>query len=386
MVMIMKKTFSLYLLTACLFSLLIFNACDKPSGNVIRIGAILTLSGPVAPYGQDNLKGIQLAQGLINENGGIAGRKVEIDVQDDAGDPAQATALARQMASNNNIIAIIGLTRTGSTVAVAKLLPTLQIPLMSVGSTGDWKSASGGDFNDWTFRSTKVDTYIIEPLLRTARDDFGIKRVAIFYTANDDWAVSVTKVYESKINELGLQLVAKESQMSGDADRSPQLTKIKAANPDAIVVNCPSGDAITMANQARDLGIKNPRFIGTAAFNNPSNWNLAKPGVLDGVLVAENFYSGSPRPAVREFNQRYKTKYGAEPPPYAAYAYDGMMLLAEAAKKAGNPPDRRALRDALGSIQNFEGVLGKITYKGKGDADKDSVILRIEQGHYILVK
>jgi len=362
----MIKLTSCLLVSAILFGL--FSSCVTTNGEKkVQVGAILSLTGAAAPYGQDNLRGIQVAQEVINEKGGINGKTFEIDVQDSAGDPAQAVTLTQRFAADANTVAIIGPTRTGETVAVAKLLPNLQIPMMSVGSTGDWKSA-GGEFNDWTFRSTRVDTNLIEPLMLEARDRFNIKRIAILYTANDDYSISVQPVYE------------RASQMTGDADRSAQLTKIMAENPDGLILNTLSSDAPTIADQARRLGFKG-RFIGTAGFSNPATWNLAGPNVLEGTLTADNFFPGSEKTSVREFMARYKKKFGADPPAYAAYAYDGVMLVAEAIKNASSN-DRKSVREALGSISNFDGVLGTLTYHGKGDAEKTPIILQITNGTY----
>jgi branched-chain amino acid transport system substrate-binding protein len=351
----------------------------------VRFGAILSLSGAAAPYGVDNRKGLELAKEDLNKKGGIDGRQVDLDIQDSAGDPAQALTLARRFAGDRNIVAIIGPTRTGEAVAVAKILPEIKMPMMSVGSTGDWKTAAGQDFNDWTFRSTRVDTFLIEPLLRTARDRFGVRRVAAIFTANDDSSVSVLRVYESVIRNLGMQLIDKESQMNGDTDRSAQLTKIKDTNPDGLIVQTLSSDAPTIADQARRLGIR-ARFIGTSGFTNPSTWKLAGPGVLDGTLVAENFHAESPRPIVQNFVREFRQRYGAEPAPYSAYAYDGLMILAEAVRKSGIPNDRTALRASIGSISHFDGVLSDLTYHGKGDADKTPVILEISGSNYKLVQ
>jgi branched-chain amino acid transport system substrate-binding protein len=360
-------------------------SCGRPANNTPRFGVILSLSGPAAPYGLDNRKGVELAQEDLNRSGGIAGHRVELDIQDSAGDPAQALALARRFAADKRVIAIIGPTRTGEAVAVAKILPELKIPMVSVGSTGDWKSAAGEDFNQWTFRSTRVDTSLVEPLLKMARDRFGISKLSAIYTSNDDWSVSVMRVYEIAIKDLGLQLAAKESQMNGDTDRSAQLTKIKSTNPDGLIVNTLSSDAPTIADQARRLGIR-ARFIGTAGFTNPSTWKLAGPGVLDGTLVAENFYADSPRPIVKIFVREFREKFGIDPAPYSAYAYDGMMILAQAVRKTGTPSDRGALRASIASTSHFDGVLGDLTYHGKGDADKVPVILEISGSQYKLVQ
>lgn len=379
-----KKVLTRGVPAIALIVFLVFQLSCRRQENVVRFGAILSLTGPAAPYGQDNRHGIELAQEVINERGGIRGKKVTVDIQDSAGDPAQAVLLAQRFASDPSITAIVGPTRTGSTVAVAKLLPNLGIVGMSVGSTGDWANASGGSFNPWTFRSTRVDTTLVGPLLQTVRDKFSVKRIAMIYTANDDWSMSVKKVYESKASELGLQLVAEESQMAGDTDRSAQLTKIKGLHPDALIINVLSSDAPTIADQARHIGLT-ARFLGTAGFTNPSTWKLAGPGVLDGTILADNFYPDSPKRAVHEFVDRYRQRFGGDPPAYAAYAYDGLMLLANACSAAADPCDRKAIRDALATTHNYEGVLGTLTYNGSGDAIKTPIILEIRNGKYALL-
>ena len=359
-------------------------ACSREASNDIRIGAILSLTGAAAPYGQDNQRGLQLAQQVINANGGINGRKITLDIQDDAGDAAQAVGLAKRFAGQSEVVAIVGPTRTGATVAASKVLPEAKIPMMSVGATGDWQSAAGS-FNPWTFRSTRVDTYLVGPLLAFAKQRLGVRTVGIIYTADDDWSVSVLKVYLKAADSLGISVVATESQRTGDMDRSAQLAKIKAAKADALIINTLATDAPTIAAQARRLGIT-ARFLGTAGFTNPQTWKLAGPGILEGTTVAENYFSASDSRAVRDFAIGYRAKFNSEPPPYAAYAYDGLMLIAEACRRAPNCFDRDQLRQALGAITNFEGVLGTLTYHGSGDAIKQPIILQIAGTEFRLAK
>jgi branched-chain amino acid transport system substrate-binding protein len=359
---------------------ILLSSCQRTQTNVPRFGVVLSLTGPAAPYGQDNLKGLQLAQDSLRAEG----YPVDLDVQDSAGDPAQAVALARRFSADSSILAILGPTRTGEAVAVSKILPELKIVMISVGSTGDWTGAAGQDFNQWTFRSTRVDTDLVRPLLTVARDKFGVKRVAAIYTANDDYSVSVMRLYEVALAELGMDLTAKESQMNGDTDRSVQLTKIKNTNPDALIVNTLSSDAPTIADQARRLGVR-ARFVGTAGFTNPATWKLAEPGTLDGTLIAENYYPNSPRAVVKAFTQQYKARFGNEAPPYAAYAYDGLKILASATRNAKSN-DRSMVRDRVGHVSHFDGLLGDLTYRGKGDAKKVPVILQIRGSEYSLVQ
>jgi branched-chain amino acid transport system substrate-binding protein len=325
-----------------------------------------------------------LAQKALNDSGGINGKKIVLDIQDDAGDPAQAVALAKRFASDPAVVAILGPTRTGATVAVAKILPELKIPMMSVGATGDWQSAAG-DFNPWTFRSTRVDTYLVGPLLTFAKDSLHVKKLAIIYTTDDDWSVSVLKVYKHIADSLGLTIVATEGQRTGDTDRNAQLTKIKAAAPDALIINTLATDAPTIAAQARRLGIS-AKLLGTAGFTNPQTWNLAGPGTLDGTTVADNYFAASDRRVVKDFISSYRSQFNAAAPPYAAYAYDGLMLVAEACRKAKACDNRGELRQQLGSIKNFDGVLGSLSYNGSGDAMKRPVILQIAGDNFRLVQ
>jgi len=359
--------------------LALLSACSRsePVATGRQIGVILSRTGPAAPYGLDNEKGLLLAESVLTALDSGRGFAPALDIQDDAGNPDQAVTLARRFAADTNVCAILGPTRTGSSVAVAALLPSLRVPMVSVGSTGAWP----GQFNEWTFRTTRVDTYLIEPLLRAARDRLGIRRLAIIYTIDDDWSRSVLAVYESTATQLGMSIVSTQSQRTGDTDRSPQLTRIRAANPDGLIINTLATDAPSIAAQARRLGIR-ARFIGTAGFTNPQTWSLAGPGVLDSSLLAENYYRDSDRNAVQRFVQAFETRFNEDPPPYAAYAYDGLMLVADAIRRAGSC-DRGAIRNALAVTTNFDAVLGNLTFHGSGDARKDPILLMIVDDRYV---
>lgn len=359
--------------------------CTQDNVKKLRFGVLLPLSGPAAPYGNDCREGLVLAQEMLNAHGGINGAKVEFVIEDTAGDVAQAAALARKLTADKSIVALLAGTRTGETVAIANLLPQLKIPMVAVASTGDWRGAAKGPFNPWTWRTTRVDTYVVGPLMQVAKEHFGIKRVAIISTRDDDWSMSVLKVYERAIKELGMELVASEFQQTGDTDRSAQLTKILSTAPDGLVINCLSSDAPTIAAQARRLGLT-CRFLGTAGFTNPKTWSLAGDKVLDNTLTADTFFSGSDRPDVKEFVEAFRKRWKRDPPPYAAYAYDGFKLAIEAVKKSGTLTNRDKVRDALASIRELDGVQGRHTWtQPQGDSFKPTAVLLIEGEGYKLV-
>src|SRR5687767_5896690 len=101
------KVISIFIAT----SVVTFSACQRKTDNDVHFGAILSLTGAAAPYGQDNLRGLQLAEEVLNERGGVRGKKVVVDVQDSTGDPAQAVTLAQRFASDQNVVGILGPTR-----------------------------------------------------------------------------------------------------------------------------------------------------------------------------------------------------------------------------------------------------------------------------------
>ncbi len=372
-------------LVAVLGAVCLLSGCRAQTDSV-RVGAVLSMTGPIAPYGNDNLKGIETARDYLNAKGGLFGHPIELVVSDDGGDPVQAATAARRLSSDPSISLILGPTRTGCAIAISKILPDLKVAMISVGSTGDWESAFGGPFNEWTFRSTRTDTFLIGPLIAAANKKFGIRRLAVISTGNDDWSVSVRKLYLKSAAEQQIDIVADVMQSTGDTDRSAQLSKIRAATPDAVIVNTNPNDAAGIAAQARRMGIR-ARFIGTAGFSSPAIWRLAPDGALDGTLVGENFYLGSTRTVVRDFVKAFQAKYNVEPPPYSAYAFDGMLIAMDAIRRSGHPKNRDEVRQAIAATKSLEGVLGSITYAdGRGDARKPALVLEIRSGGYRLVE
>ncbi len=347
--------------------------------SAIRIGAPLTLSGPVQPYGEDNRRGLELAAEEINARGGINGRRLDMQYVDDAGDGSLAVSKVRGFAADTAVLAIVGGTRTNVAQEIAKLTPASRIAFVSVGSTGVWQ----GEFPEGVYRSTRTDKSLVRPLLSFARDSLKAKRVAIVSASDDAWSASLTPVYSSESADLGMEIVASVSENKGELDASAKLQRVVASRPDVVVINLPATLALPIANRLSKLGLSQVPFLGTAAFSTPATWKLSDSTVLDRVVLAEQYYPASPRAATVAFVKAYRAKYGEDAPPYAAYAYDGLQLLAAA---CGRLPvcTRETLMAEMGRSTDLDGVLGKLTYRGPGDAVKPIYLLRIRGGSYQL--
>jgi len=365
---------------ALALSTILLAGCPSKHAKSVRIVAILSTLGKPAAYGKDNQAGLEIAKEQFAKDD-AHGLPIEVTYEATDGTPESMNTLIRKYANDPSYVCILGPTTTDEATTAANLLTQLPqpLPMLSIGSSGQWLP-NGGQFNEWTFRSTRVDTVIVPDLLRAAQKKYKVHRAVMIYHQDNEWSMSVKPVYENACRELGIDLVAEEAASKGASDWSAQLTKVKGLNPDLIIVNCMAGPAPKVVAQARDMGIKTP-CIGTAGFTNPQTWTTAGTA-LDGVLVGDIFDPEADTQEVKDFVAAYKAKYKQTPPAYAAYAYAGYTLFVRATRSAKDPTDRKQLRDSLGALKDIPTVLGTVSYSGKGDITQHPVISEIKGGAY----
>jgi branched-chain amino acid transport system substrate-binding protein len=224
----------------------------------IKIGAFFALSGPNAPIGTPTKLVAEMVVDQINKAGGINGRKIEMVMGDTESDPAKAATIAKKFIHTDKVAAIIGPTSTGEGMNVKKIVEEAGIPtFMTVG--GD-PVIMGGKFGAYTyvFKSPQRSSTAVEKLYGHLKEK-KLTKVALL-TASDPFGKDGAKWLEDLAPKYGLTLVSMESFGPKDIDMTAQLTKVKNANPQAIVVWTigPAG-AIVAKNKAQ-LGIKIPLF------------------------------------------------------------------------------------------------------------------------------
>ena len=345
----------LLILAALLASL----AAGKAGAQDIVIGAGFGLSGPLAAYGEDGKAGADLAVATINQAGGVLGRKLHIDYQDTASDRAKAVAIYRRFASQPDTVAMLSLSSIefAATDPVAK---DVGLPLISIGSATPVAS-----FSPWSFRISLIVNKAIGPVLETLKSKRGVRSVGVIYNTADNSSVGQMESVKAAAPALGLELKDIETFNTGDQDFSLSLTRIMANPPDVLYVGATTNEAMLIIGQARELGLKS-MMLGGAGFNDP---RLAKlPGnAAEGIMTFFAFDPISDRPLVRSFTEHYKAAHaGGTPPSLAALGYDGVLLVADAIRRAGST-DRDAVRRAMGETANLEGIDGTFVYKGSGD-------------------
>jgi len=363
----------------------------------IKIGALFALSGPAAAIGTPTKLVAEMAVAKINKEGGINGSPLELVIGDTESDAAKAATIAKKFIYQDKVAAIIGPTRTDSGMSVKKIVEDAGMPtFMTVG--GDPVIMDGEKFGPfkYVFKSPQRSSIAVGKLysyLRTKE----IKTIGLL-TATDGFGKDGLLWLEKLAPDYGLEIVAKECFGPQDTDMTAQLTKIKNAKPQGIICWTigPAG-AIVAKNKTQlgitDIplfqchGLPDPKYIelaGKAAEGNrmPSTKLMAVDELPD---------TDPQKPAIKEFIHLYKDVYHYDKQfpinTHSGYAWDAIMIVANAMKKAGTDPAK--LRDAIEQTKGYVGVSGiyNITPEDHNGLGEDSmVIVQVKDGKFELAK
>lgn len=345
---------------------------------VAKIGVVSFLTGSGSAYGEAITNGLKMAQEELNEaNKGKL--KVELYIEDSAGEKDQSITAVNKLINNDHVVGIIGPTLSGEMFAAGPVANQNGVPIMGTSTTAEGVTAIG----EYVFRNALPESLAIPQAIKTAVEKHGVKKVALMYASNNDFAVSGYKTMEQTAKDMGLEIVDTQTFADGDSDYSAQLTSIQAKNPDAILVSSLYKEAGLVLAKARELGIEVP-FVGGNGFNSPQL-------VKQAGAAADNSYVGTPwyptgSEKVDTFVAKYTKKYGKGPDQFAAQAYDALYIMTNSLINAGVADDREALKEALMQLKDFEGVTGKFEFDENRDPKMDVKVLHIENGEFKLVQ
>jgi len=336
----------------------------------IKIGEYGSLTGATATYGQSTKNGIALATSETNKKGGVLGKPVVIDLQDDGGRADQATIAVQKLLADN-VVAVLGEVASSNSLAAAPLCQSHNIPMVSPSSTNPAVTQVG----DYIFRTCFIDPFQGTVCARFAANHLHAKTAAIFTDIKSDYSIGLTKYFVDEFSKQG-KIVDQESFSEGDGDFRSQLTRIKATKPDVIFIPGYYTEVGNIAVQARSLGIKQP-LMGGDGWGSPKLVEIGKDAVQNGYF-STHFSPGSNDPRVVNFVAAYKKRFNGETPDaLAAVAYDAANLLYAAIDRAGST-DGAKIRDALAATEDFPGVTGNITIDKDRNAVKPAVILQVK--------
>ncbi len=352
---------------------------SKGSKKEIVIGEYGSLTGGIATFGISTKNGSELAFDEINKKGGVLGRQIKLLVEDDQSKPEEAGTVVTKLINQNGVRAVLGHVASSHSLAAAPICQSNQIPMISPSSTNPRVTQVG----DYIFRVCFTDPFQGAVMAKFAADTLKLKKVAILVDVRSDYSVGLQTFFRQTFRQLGGEIVAEQSYSQGDSDFRAQLTAIKAANPEAVYVPGYYTEVGTIVHQARELGITVP-FLGGDGWDSPKLWEIGGPA-LNGCYFSDHYSTDDPNPEVQKFVTEYKTRYHQVPDALAALGYDAARILADAIQRAGST-DGAKLRDAIAATKDFPGVTGSITINKDRNAVKPAVVLKIENGKYLLVE
>lgn len=373
----MKRKLSIGLIAILLLGIL--SACSNNSGiesksDTLRIGLAAPISGTQAQYGQAFKNGAELAAAQINEAGGIDGKQVQIVVEDDKGDSNEAVNVANKFVSDKSILAVVGHFNSSATLATAPVYNKNKIVEISPSSSAPGVTNAG----DYTYRVITTDAFQADYLADWSQE-LGYSKVALIYEQSD-FGIGLLDVYKQSAAENNIEIAAAEAYNPGDKDFSTILTKIKAAQPDAIFIGGFYNEAALIAQQAQKLDL-NVEFIGVDSLYSEALLELGKESV-EGFKLIGFFYPGGDNEKATQFAEQYQASYNSKPDTYAAYAYVATSLVIEAIKEQG--ADRESIKTFLDQVKDYEGATGVLSFDENGDVVTVPSKLKIENGEFVL--
>ncbi|MCK4819530.1 ABC transporter substrate-binding protein [bacterium] len=352
--------------------------------NIIKIGFFGALTGDQAVWGQADRDGLLLTVDMINEAGGILGKKIEVVSYDDRGDQLEAVNVVKRLIKEDKVSAIIGCNSSGRNIAVAPVVEEGKVPIISTFATNPRVTVpEEGKLMKYTFRVCFIDPYSGEVTAKFAMDDLGAKKAAILYEISSDYSVGVRDYFTQAWIKMGGEIVADEAFKTGDVDFRPQLTRIKNANPDVIIMPFLYKEVALSAKQARDLGITTT-MLGGDGWPSSALLEMAGPAVEGSYFIN---HGDTNAPNVQDFRKAYNEKYNKDIEINSIMAHDAMIMLQAGIEKAGSA-DPLAIRDALENLQGVVVYTGTINVNPQthNPSGKAASIIKIENNEFVFFK
>src|SRR5918992_4051426 len=317
--------------------------------DTIKIGVITDRVGVSKPYSEPATEGVVFGAEEINRRGGVLGRKIELLIEDDQSRPDISAALARKLVDQGALF-IISMSVSPATQQQQTVTLEAKTPQMTPMNSADFLTTQLQ--NPYFWQTGPLGSVQIATLLAHAKAK-NLKRVALI-TDNSELGQAIAKAFRGTLEKGGIQIVADEVVARGATTAMPQMQKIRAANPEAMfLAGVLTAENVLIFRAYRELGVKFPIH---------SSYNLSVPiyetvakGLINGVTFVDAY--DPEKPEVKAFEAAYKKATGKDPFNLHGYGYDGIMLIADAIRRAGST-DKEKIREAMQQT-NYAGVMGK---------------------------
>lgn len=361
---IFKSSAVIAVFSIVILSLMVFTVgcVKKEEAKALKLGATFPLTGEVASYGQKAKRGIEMAVEEVNAKGGVLGRQVKIDFQDDRNDKKEAVSIVTKFATIDKVPVIFGSAGSSVTLAVAPIANQNKVILITPVSSSSTLSKEGGPYFFRTVPADDLQAKILSDWVYAS----GARNVEVVYT-NNSWGKPLADGFGEKFTAMGGKVLLSEGVSENAGDLRSVISKIKQVHGvDAIISPTYPKEGGIFVKQLKELGFNKPLFGG-------DNWGSPEFLNIAGQAAEGVFYtapSESKSPIYSEFAQKYKSKYGEEPDIFSAYAYDAANAIFKSIDTSKSIETEK-IREALLKV-SFTGVSGDIAFLSNGDLASES--------------
>jgi len=324
----------------------------------IKIGAVLSVTGPASFLGDPEKKTLEIYVDEINAKGGVNGQKIQLIVYDDAGNANNARTFATRLVEEDKVVAMVGGSTTGSTLAMIPVFEDAQIPFISLAGAIQIVEP----VHKWVFKTPHTDKMACEKIFADLKAR-NLTTIALI-SGTDAFGKSMRDQCVAVAPKAGIKIAHEETYGPRDSDMTPQLTNIRNAAGVQAVVNpgFGQGPAIVTRNY-RQLAIKQPLYQSHGVCSKDFI-KLAGPAA-EGVrlpcaalLIADKLPASDPqKPVVVNYSRIYQQKTGQAVSTFGGHAYDGLMILVEAMQHAKDT-NKAKVRDEIEKTKGYIGTGG----------------------------
>lgn len=346
------------------------------SGDTIKLGMNMELSGAVAAYGNQEKEGIGMAVEEINAAGGIDGKKIELITKDNKSDSTEAVSVTTSLTTKDGVVAIVGPATSGAVKASLPTTTKVKVPLVTPSGTDDSITVQNGKVQEYAFRTCFQDSFQGKVLAIYAHETLKTDKAAILGDNSSDYAKGLTKAFKDAYEG---EIVAEENFTKGDKDFQAVLTKIKDKDFNVLYLPGYYEETGLITKQAREMGIDVP-ILGPDGFSDPKYVEIAGKENVNQVYYASHFSTKvDTSEKAKTFIEAFKKKYDKEPSSFNALSYDAVYMVKQAIEDQGSA-DSAAITKGLSELKDFEGVTGTMTIDKEHNPEKSAVVLGMQNG------
>jgi len=353
-----------------------------------KIGGIFAITGPASFLGEPERNSMELLAEQINARGGVNGHPIELVIYDTEGDETKAVLNASKLIEKDNVLAIVGPSLSGTTLAVVPIVEKAEVPLVSCAASVKITSP----VKKWVFKTPQTDVMAVAKIYEYMKGQ-GIQKIAIL-TVSNAFGDSGRQQLLQQAPDYGFEIVTDERFGPKDTDMTPPLTKIRTLKPEAIICWGTNPGPAVIAKNMRQLGIDTPLYQshGVASKKFIELAGEAADGIIlpaGKILVASNLPdSDAQKSTLLKYIADYEGKYNMEVSGFGGYAWDGLEILAQALEKVGD--DRAKIRDEIERVTGYVGVSGIFRFSPQDhnglNKEEAFVMVKIEDGDWQVIK